>query len=273
MNIYTVTGDFYTSVRNLFREHKVEVLPHDYQKLSVDLLVFTGGEDIQPSRYNRPDPPHGWFNRERDEWELEVFRNFLSGRFKVKKALGICRGLQLMNVALGGTLVYDIFSKFGQEHGNKHPVIWHVDTVLKEILPEVNSLHHQGIEKVGSKVSRMIFATEPNTKIIEAVRWSNNMFAVQFHPELMGDREKQDKFAKLIEEWVEGKSSLISNESGRSLDEKRKAILRGEYISSFYNLSPAMQEAMQEAQNSVPDWTYEEPNPNADENSEQEDDE
>src|SRR5688572_25794786 len=178
MNIYTVTTDFHDSVCELFAEYgEVKVLPEsveEYVGLDVDLLIFTGGEDVNPERYGNYDKTIR-FNPKRDEREFSVIHNVLKKKFRPKKVLGICRGLQLINVAMGGTLILDIGDKYGQSHGYSHPLSWFMKSPL-EFLKETNSLHHQGIELKGTRINPTVLAVEPRTKVIEAIVWGDSYF-------------------------------------------------------------------------------------------------
>lgn len=209
MKIYCVTQPFLSQVKSLFSEHTVELLPDKWSDINADLIVFTGGEDISPQRYGMKSPPAGWFNLERDAEEFSAFSAIIGGKLKTKKVLGICRGLQLINVAFGGILHYDIFTTFGVEHGMSHPLDWLVESPLRDILPVVNSMHHQGIRTIGESLNYKIMAKEPKTGVIEAILWRDRYFAVQFHPEMMG-AEKKKEFSSVITQWIKGQISLCS---------------------------------------------------------------
>ena len=204
MNILVATSDFFEDVENLFHGHQVELLPQKYENMSVDLVVFTGGEDILPSRYKEPDPSYGWFNPDRDEWEFKVLNSIFSGQLSTKKVLGICRGHQLLNVFFGGTLIYDIFNSYGISHKNVHPLRWRRKSPLQEIFSEVNSLHHQGIAGFGKRLPVMNLATEPTTEMSEVVVWDDRFLGVQFHPEFMDRHPRISEFKEIIHRWVLG---------------------------------------------------------------------
>lgn len=210
MKIYTVTGDYMKDVESLFPQHSVEILPDDYSKIIADLVVFTGGEDISPSFYGS-NKKIKWANLKRDEWELAVFKNILRGRLRTTKTLGICRGLQLMNVGFGGTLIHDILSSYGISHGNPHPINWSTETPMAEFLPVVNSLHHQGINNIGEMAPFKILGTEPKTGVIEAIMWSDNFLAFQFHPEFFPECPVKEKLSELICDWIKGKKQMYSS--------------------------------------------------------------
>jgi gamma-glutamyl-gamma-aminobutyrate hydrolase PuuD len=209
MKVFIATKDFYSSVSSLFEGHEVNLLPKDYRKVSMDLLVFTGGEDVHPNEYGEPAPEHGWFNTQRDRWEIQVMRDVLSNRVRVKKVLGICRGIQLINVAMGGNLIYDIGEYYGKIHDGAHELNWKVETPLKDVFPMVNSMHHQCLKTIASHLPYIIIANEPSTGSIESVTWADRYLGVQFHPEFM-EKRIGEKFGLLIQDWVEGKTKLVT---------------------------------------------------------------
>lgn len=210
MKIFTVTSDFYNPIASLFKGHDVDVLPNRLDKVvdvrfpAIDLIVFTGGEDVNPMYYRQKPSPNCYYNSERDEREFEVFNLIKHNMIKPKKILGICRGVQLLNVGFGGTLVMDIHTTYGKSHPGSHPILWSEKIPLAELLPVVNSLHHQGISKIGQTTSARILAIEPNTRIIEAICWHDMYFGVQFHPELFRDISLKEGFANIVTDWVAG---------------------------------------------------------------------
>jgi putative glutamine amidotransferase len=158
----------------------------------LDGLVLSGGADLDPSLYgqepieNLQEPEN-----DRDEWEMELFR---AARERDLPILAICRGLQLVNVAFGGTLVQHV----ELEDGSGHPQ-WNVDghtfthevhvipdTLAATLMPSiwsVNSLHHQIVETVGDGLT--VSATAPDG-VVEALETPDgDLLAVQWHPELL----------------------------------------------------------------------------------------
>lgn len=212
MNIYTVTNDFHGAVSDLFAEHgDVKVLPdkqEEYRSLDIDLLIFTGGEDVEPERYGLTDKSIR-FNPKRDAREFSVFSQVQTRRVKAKKVLGICRGLQVINVGMGGTLIPDIFTKFGIDHDHIHPLIWKMETPLS-ILSNTNSMHHQGIGSIGNKSIAKILAVEPRTMLIETIMWENQYLAVQFHPEFFPDGPMRRDVAAIIASWCKGENPIVA---------------------------------------------------------------
>lgn len=167
-------------------------------------IVLTGGEDIEPARYGKPNvdfkEKHVETDPERDELEFALVEKAEKMNMPI---LGICRGAQLLNVAFGGTLIVDVPSEFPteQEHrkrdnkDEKHPVEVMSGSVLKKIAGtlegEVNSAHHQAIDKLPQTLTA---AAKSPDGIIEAIEWADPMgkpfmLAVQWHPERMENLE------------------------------------------------------------------------------------
>ncbi|WP_153175932.1 gamma-glutamyl-gamma-aminobutyrate hydrolase family protein, partial [Streptomyces sp. E2N171] len=118
----------------------------------LDGLVIAGGPDVEPVRYGaEPDPRTGPPARARDAWELALIRAALEQGVPL---LGICRGMQLLNVALGGTLVQHI-DGHAEVPGvfGRHPVKPVPGTRYAEAVPEETSVptyHHQAADRLGA---------------------------------------------------------------------------------------------------------------------------
>jgi putative glutamine amidotransferase len=161
----------------------------------LDALVLEGGSDVWPGSYRETPLQERWSgDRIRDEYEQGLLRAFVR---RGKPVLGVCRGLQLMNVALGGTLYQDIDS---QRPGpirhrnaavydrNFHEVEFVAGTRLAAIhagtaRAKVNSVHHQAIKDLAPGL--VVEALSPADGLIEAIRRRGDSFmaAVQWHPE------------------------------------------------------------------------------------------
>ncbi len=160
--------------------------------LFIDGYLFTGGHDIHPSLYGEEKHPQcGIIEKERDALEAMIFRN-ICGK---KPVLGICRGIQLINALMGGTLYQDLRLELDStvDHHMSPPYdnVAHNVTIIngsilsdianKEILG-VNSYHHQGIKELAPGLIASAIAEDG---LIEAVEGSCGGFllAVQWHPE------------------------------------------------------------------------------------------
>jgi len=163
----------------------------------LDGLLLSGGEDIAPDRYGHAlEPWTGKVDTERDEAELGLIRLWVASG---KPLLGICRGHQALNVALGGTLFQDIMAGTAQalDHAYipgrpmEHPVhdvdieaACHLSQVLGGTHFAVNSAHHQAVMAPGHDLE--IVAHAPDG-IVEAMEIRDHPFcmSVQWHPEAM----------------------------------------------------------------------------------------
>lgn len=162
-----------------------------------DAVVLTGGTDIHPSLYNseRLDYPHapkdGWDNA-RDDFEQAIFKQALIKKMPV---LAICRGLQLVNASLGGTLLADLEESGKNNHrrmadaDGEHLVQLSPGSQLAGIAQTheamINSAHHQAVDRVADEL--MISGISPDN-VIEALEWKlpanhSPLLAVQWHPE------------------------------------------------------------------------------------------
>jgi len=168
----------------------------------IDALLLSGGGDVRPSLFG--EQPHwklGEVDPERDDFEIGILRLMVD---LGKPVLGICRGIQVINVALGGTLYQDLASQQPQslQHRQEaprqyptHSVTVRQDSRLSDILGvttlQVNSIHHQAIRDVASGLQVTARASDG---VIEGVEAPGDpwLLGVQWHPEGMW---KQDQAA------------------------------------------------------------------------------
>jgi len=160
----------------------------------LDGLLLTGGGDLAPALYGEERMPVcGEIEAERDAAEMEITRWALEARTPV---LGVCRGMQLLNVVRGGTLYQDIVTQHPGsprhdviEHGRTHlahAIALNPSSRLAAILgtrePVVNSLHHQAVKDAGEGVEIVGWSEDG---IAEALELPGVPFAlaVQYHPE------------------------------------------------------------------------------------------
>ncbi|MER6618970.1 gamma-glutamyl-gamma-aminobutyrate hydrolase family protein [Streptomyces sp. NPDC000931] len=154
----------------------------------LDGLVVAGGPDVEPVHYGaEPDPRTGPPARARDAWELALIEAALDRRVPL---LGICRGMQLLNVTLGGTLVQHI-DGHAEAPGTfgHHPVKPVPGTLYAGIAPEQTSVptyHHQSVDRLGSGLIPSAYAEDGTVEAIElpAPAW---VLGVQWHPEMGND--------------------------------------------------------------------------------------
>jgi putative glutamine amidotransferase len=162
----------------------------------LDAVVLTGGGDVDPMAYGRePGPTVYGVDSSRDDVEFRLVRWAVDGDIPL---LAVCRGVQAMNVALGGSLVQDITTEVAgaldhvrtdHHEGPVHAVRIASDSLLAELLgsdaAEVNSMHHQAVEAAGKNVR--VVATAPDG-VVEGIEVRGTGFAlgVQWHPECLG---------------------------------------------------------------------------------------
>jgi putative glutamine amidotransferase len=167
--------------------------------LQLDGLMMTGGEDVDPNHYGQwNDFQTNTINESRDDFEMRIFRTF----FKTKKpVLAICRGCQVINVALGGTLYQDLPAQLGVFHHAQtqktddpvHEVELVSDSRLSKAYGcttiEVNSHHHQAVDRLADELIKIGWSEEG---IIEAFEHRTHPFlvAVQWHPERLSSRKE-----------------------------------------------------------------------------------
>ena len=162
----------------------------------IDGLLLSGGQDISPEFYNEnPIEDLGEIDPDRDNWELKLFKEAYRQKLPV---LGICRGMQLINVGLSGTLYQDIYSQLNDslQHTSKkdetcayHKILIEAGSKLEEILCcldslYVNSYHHQAIKKLADKLKVVANSDEGVIEAIEAEDSDQRfLVGVQWHPE------------------------------------------------------------------------------------------
>jgi putative glutamine amidotransferase len=171
---------------------------------ALDGLILQGGPDIAPELYGEVPKRSSWAGDiEHDTHQIRLLRQFLAVR---KPVLGICRGAQLINVALGGTLHQDISSLVAshETHGGEgleqvvHEVQWSPESSLARLYPgqssgRVMSVHHQAIKDLGEGLS--VEARCATDGVIEAIRLDSVPYVVglQWHPECHpGNRQLLD---------------------------------------------------------------------------------
>lgn len=155
----------------------------------VDALVVAGGPDVDPVHYGAPrDSRTGAPATVRDHWELALLAAALEADVPV---LGICRGMQALNVALGGTLVQHIDGHFDiQGQMSWHPVRPVPGTRYAALVPEearVPTYHHQAVARLGRGLVASAHAVDGTVEAIELPDPERWVLGVQWHPERDGD--------------------------------------------------------------------------------------
>ncbi|MBI3004648.1 MAG: gamma-glutamyl-gamma-aminobutyrate hydrolase family protein [Ignavibacteriales bacterium] len=175
----------------------------------LDGLLLTGGGDVHPRFYGMEkhlSKTEG-VDEARDAFELEIIDKALDNDIPV---FGICRGMQLMNVYLGGELILDLESEGFEKHRsvkdaeNVHSLTIHPHSLLREITSSaeimVNSSHHQSVKKLGRGL--MATALSPDG-VTEAAEWTLKegmpfLTLVQWHPERMIDDSVSKNLASMF---------------------------------------------------------------------------
>jgi putative glutamine amidotransferase len=176
--------------------------------------------DVTPRFYNNertdyPNKPDEW-NETRDEFEMHVFETAMNFGHPV---LAICRGMQLVNVALGGDLIQDLEEAEKDDHrkhenvDTQHSITIAEHTLLHQITESssgtINSAHHQAVGRISDEL--MVSALSPDG-VIEGAEWKEKadepwLLCVQWHPERMKDGEtnplSKNIRSKFLEEVVQ----------------------------------------------------------------------
>lgn len=180
----------------------------------LDGIVFTGGTDISPLNYEEmPYEGLEWIDPTRDKFELDLAKKILSDTDI--PILGICRGMQILNVVAGGSLYQDLLNQKATEFNHSLTNIFPKDqpshmvnitgfSKLYDIFQvdkiAVNSFHHQGIKTIGKDFEATMISED---NIIEAIEMKGERFVVgvQWHPEML--LEKHPKYLKLFTSFIE----------------------------------------------------------------------
>ena len=194
----------------------------DHLMAIIDGLLLSGGPDVDPVRYgdNYVHPETYGIDPDRDQFEIDLFDAALHQGIPV---FGICRGIQVMNVARGGTLIQDVSTEHPgaaevghrqHERGLDNSAVGHGTSAIESSpLPifgnndlGVNSFHHQAIRDLAPDLMPVAYSPDG---LIEAVvmRGNPDVFGVQWHPELMFERDDAHlrPFTRLVEAAAKSK--------------------------------------------------------------------
>lgn len=178
----------YISALNRLNAETVNLSSGDIDPEKFDGLLLTGGGDMDPAFYgeenNGSEPP----DREMDLFEMNAFRKFAEAR---KPILGICRGHQLLNVCLGGSLIQDLNSKerhsrMGGNDDRIHPCHAVRGSVMERLYGEsfvTNSAHHQAVKVLGKGLKITLTSFDGTVEAVEHTELP--ILGVQWHPERM----------------------------------------------------------------------------------------
>lgn len=193
-------------------------------------VLLTGGDDVEPARYGEETLPCcGSMTLPRDAYEIELIRRAVERDIPM---LGICRGIQVLNVALGGSLYQDVGTQVepgASAHQQPEPYgepshrvtlapgsplerLWGV-----EAMP-VNSMHHQAIKRLAESLAPMAFAPEG---FVEAVDRPGSLYVrgVQWHPEYMVEPQVRAEVSApqraMIREFIEAAAEYARRQGGK----------------------------------------------------------
>lgn len=172
---------------------------------TIDGLVLSGGSDLNPEYYGEePLPEMGVTIPERDEFEMALLEHALKWNIPI---FGICRGMQVLNVALGGTLYQDLPSQFDSEIKHRqstpksqptHEVEVNISSKVAEILGDtsakVNSYHHQAIKDLAGGLEACGWASDGTIEAVEAADYPDRwLVGVQWHAEAMRQTKPENR--------------------------------------------------------------------------------
>ena len=162
---------------------------------ALDALVLMGGSDVAPESYGeQPLRPEWSGDRVRDQYEIGLMKAFMA---RSKPVLGVCRGAQLINVAMGGTLWQDVTTQVPHGLNHRNWSIYEKNVHATSLVPgsglarlypgvttvKTNSIHHQAVKDLGRNL--VVEAWSEPDRLVEAIRGTgpSYLFAVQWHPE------------------------------------------------------------------------------------------
>jgi putative glutamine amidotransferase len=181
----------------------------------LDGLLLTGGGDVDPGHYGHaPSPEIGGVDTDRDDWEIALVRQALERGMPV---LGVCRGCQVLNVALGGTLIQHLPARSPLPHlvvereSIAHSVRIEPCTQLFAVEGDdsigVNSVHHQAVDAVGEGLRATAWAEDGTVEAIEHLTLP--AIGVQWHPENLLDHAAH----LAVFEWLVQRAARWHNSS------------------------------------------------------------
>ncbi|MDP6298829.1 MAG: gamma-glutamyl-gamma-aminobutyrate hydrolase family protein [Acidimicrobiales bacterium] len=168
----------------------------------LDGILMSGGADISPALYGaEPQPELGAVEPVRDQFELDLLKAATERELPVA---GICRGLQILNVYAGGNLFQDIPPHAVRDKPpttRVHEVTIEKGSVLEDLYgstTQVNSLHHQSIDRVGKGF--VVTARSEDTGVEGIEHEDLPIIAVQWHPEMLDTRDNDPLFKWLVDQ-------------------------------------------------------------------------
>ena len=191
----------------------------------LDGLILQGGADVSPGAYGEePLRPEWSGDPVRDSYELELVHEFMEAG---KPILGICRGMQLLNVALGGTLYQDVKTQYedavhhesGHYDAHSHAIKFESHGKMAGWFGGIEggnviSIHHQAVKRPGRDI--VVEARSSEDGMIEAIRWNGSSFVcgVQWHPEFHAQTPAEGLLdcAPLLEAFLAAAMPVVDDE-------------------------------------------------------------
>jgi len=197
--------------------------------LEADLVIFSGGSDVNPKLYGEVQHPKTYFNDRRDQEDIAVYRDCLDHGVPM---LGICRGAQFLHVMNGGKLYQDVDGHYGD-----HSMF---DIFNKRTIPKISSVHHQMVIEnkkmevlaisVGQSKKRAATPSkieEGDSNDIEAFWYKDTCcIGIQGHPEYRGYYQYAQWTFDLLEELVVHNNDLVWGDNIRRINAKTQPIKR-----------------------------------------------
>lgn len=177
-----------------------------------DALVLPGSrQDMNPKLWGEEDQGSNDINDALDTAQLILMDFAMEHEMPV---LGICRGMQFLNVYFGGTLIQDL--PCAEAHKRREPELYHSvthyrNTCMYALYGEssfVNTRHHQGVGRIGGGLQAVSFWNDGEDTVVEAIEMAESngrILGVQWHPEKMylyGDKEIREDGARLLSGWL-----------------------------------------------------------------------
>jgi len=180
----------------------------------IDGLILTGGDDVNPQLFQEESLPEAQIpDLKRDSFDILLIQYAIQKNIPI---LGVCRGMQLLNIYFGGSLYQDL--KYNKEaylkhlQGDKNPhipihkVIPIEDSFLDKLFPNdlwVNSFHHQSIKKIGNNLKISAKSTDNVIEAIEYIDDNHFLLGVQWHPEMMYSQGDSGDMKKLFQYFMD----------------------------------------------------------------------
>ena len=188
----------------------------------LDGLVLSGGEDVHPGRYGAAPQPSKSYDPDRDEYEIALA---VGARERGLPVLAICRGLQVSNIAFGGTLVVDIPESAhhralrgpDEQLAARHPITLDPGSRLATLYGStdrmVNTIHHQSVDVPAPGLRPVAWAHDDVVEAVEAEDEDWPFWAVQWHPEKMIDPDEALEELPLFTAFVTAARSYAAGTS------------------------------------------------------------